>query len=192
MSGVADLCSENRFHLYGWVSLDHGPTQQSLTALCRKHVNIHYHGPYTLDDLPIILGRYHISLAPYCTGIRKAHFIDPLRFYHCLNAGLELISTDIPQARYMSRYLHIARDPRECAAMLAALQRGTLARQGAYSPITWEQKRERLVEIISTALPGLARNPGLRLLSGRHGLGAENPGSVRDIPAGKKVQRSAP
>jgi hypothetical protein len=192
MSEVADLCAETQFHLYGWVSLNHGPTQQSLTALRGRHANIHYHGPYTLDDLPIILGRYHISLAPYCTGIRKAHFIDPLRFYHCLNAGLELISTDIPQARYMSRYLHIAPDPRECAAMLAALRRGTLTRPNAYSPITWEHKRERLVEIISNALPGWARKPGLRHPSIRHGLAAENRDSVRDIPAGKKAHGSAP
>jgi hypothetical protein len=89
-----------------------------------------------------------VTLAPYRRDVPKVRYIDPERFYHCLNAGLEVISTDIPAARRMSQWLNIARDPSECAAILAALRSGNLAKRDAYSPITWDQRIGRLVEII--------------------------------------------
>jgi hypothetical protein len=148
LSKVAVLCPETQFHLHGRASDNLVPTQQQLTAICNTHSNIHYHGAYTHDDLPTLLRRYDVTLAPYCGDVPKIRYIDPERFYHCLNAGLEVVSTDIPAARRMSQWLNIARDPSECAAILAALRRGNLAKRGAYSPITWEQRIKRLVEII--------------------------------------------
>jgi hypothetical protein len=149
LSKVAVLCPETQFHLHGRVSYYHGVlAEQQLTAICNDHSNIHYHGPYTRDDLPALLQHYDVTLAPYRTDGSKARYIDPERFYHCLNAGLEVISTDIPAAHRMSQWLNIVRDPSECAAILAALRSGNLAKRGAYSPITWEQRVKRLVEII--------------------------------------------
>ena len=130
------------------MSRNHIPTQQQLTAVYSNHSNIHYHGAYTHDDLPTLLQRFDMTLAPYRTDIPKIRYIDPERFYHCLNAGLEVISTDIPAAHRLSQWLNIARDPSECATIIAALRSGKLEKRGAYSPITWEQRIERLVEII--------------------------------------------
>lgn len=148
LSKVAALCPGTQFHLHGAVSHNHVPTQQQLTAICNDHSNIHYHGAYTRADLPTLLQRYDVTLAPYRRDVPKVRYIDPERFYHCLNAGLEVISTDIPAARRMSQWLNIARDPSECAAILAALRSGNLAKRDAYSPITWDQRIGRLVEII--------------------------------------------
>jgi hypothetical protein len=148
LSQVTDLRRETPFHLYGHVSMGHPPTQQQLTLLCKNHPNVHYRGPYKISDLPRLLLSYDIALAPYRKDIRKARYIDPMRFYHCLNAGLEIISTDIPAARDKAQWLHIAHDPSECASILAALQAGLPGKQEGYSPITWEQKRERLVELV--------------------------------------------
>jgi hypothetical protein len=75
-----------------------------------------------------------------------------LRFYHCLNAGLEVISTDIPQARSMLDCIHVVADAPACAAMLAELQAGNSAKQPGYTPITWDVRVDRLIEIL-TALP---------------------------------------
>jgi hypothetical protein len=150
LSKVAALCPETQFHLYGRVSGDHVPTQQQLMALCNDHSNVHYHGAYTHDDLPTLLQRYNVTLAPYSRDVPKVRYIDPERFYHCLNAGLEVISTDVPAARRMSQWLNIAHDPTECVVILAALRRGNHAKRSSYSPITWEQKVESLVEIIRT------------------------------------------
>ncbi len=105
-----------------------------------------------MADLPGILSRYRISVAPYRIGDLLTRYIDPLRFYHCLNAGLEVVSTDIPQARYMEKHVHVVTDVTTCADTLAAIQTGQLAKQPAYTPITWEQRAERLVEIIRSKL----------------------------------------
>jgi hypothetical protein len=149
VSKLADLCPSTPFHLYGRVSLGHVVTEQHLSEICKNHSNVHYCGPYTNDGLPTLLSRYDITLAPYRTDIRKARYIDPMRFYHCLNGGLELISTDIPAARNLDQWLHIAHDPSECAAILGALQADELTKLEGYSPITWEHKRQRLVDIIT-------------------------------------------
>jgi hypothetical protein len=148
LSKLATLCPETQFHLYGRVSRNHIPWQQQLTAVYNNHSNIHYHGAYTHDDLPTLLQRFDVTLAPYRSDIPRIRYIDPERFYHCLNAGLEVISTDIPAAHRLSQWLNIARDPAECATIIAALRSGKLEKRGGYSPITWEQRIKRLVEII--------------------------------------------
>ena len=111
-----------------------------------------------MADLPSILRRYRVSVAPYRSGSIITHYIDPLRFYHCLNAGLEVISTDIPQARHMADCVHVISDATACAHVLAEIQAGRSAKQPAYLPITWEQRSDRLVEIVRS----LPRTIGLR------------------------------
>jgi hypothetical protein len=78
------------------------------------------------------------------------HYIDPLRFYHCLNAGLEVVSTEIPQARFMADYVHVVSNVTSCAETLSAIRAGKLAKQRGYTPITWDQRADRLLEIIHT------------------------------------------
>jgi hypothetical protein len=161
LSELARTCPVVQFHLHGWTRRDDTATMAQITTIDAGHANIHYHGPYKMADLPSILGLYQVSVAPYRTGTVLTRYIDPLRFYHCLNAGLEVVSTDIPQARYMQDWIHVVPDVATCAARLAAIRSGALAKQPAYSPITWEQRAERLVEIIR-ALPrtiGLSRRP---------------------------------
>jgi hypothetical protein len=145
---LAELCPSQSFHLYGWTRSGDPATVQDLRALPGRHANILYHGPYTMADLPGILGRYRVSVAPYRAGSALTRYIDPLRYYHCLNAGLEVVSTDIPQARYMRDYIHVVDSPAACAGALAGIRAGRLAKQPAYSPITWHQRADRLVRIL--------------------------------------------
>jgi hypothetical protein len=105
-----------------------------------------------MAELPPILERYRISIAPYRTGTDLTRYIDPLRFYHCLNAGLEVVSTDIPQARFMAKHIHVVSDVVTCAKTLATIHTGKLAKQPAYTPVTWEQRADQLVEIIRARL----------------------------------------
>jgi hypothetical protein len=152
LSELAQACPNIRFHLHGWTRPDDMSTMAQITSIDAHHANIQYHGPYKMADLPAILGSYRISVAPYRTDTLLTRYIDPLRFYHCLNAGLEVVSTDIPQARYMRDWVHVVPDVAACADALRAIQSGALAKQPAYSPITWEQRADRLVEILR-ALP---------------------------------------
>ncbi|MDQ2764477.1 MAG: hypothetical protein M3Y22_13685, partial [Pseudomonadota bacterium] len=156
LSKLAQARPELQFHLYGWTRPDATATMQQIKAIDTDFVNIHYHGPYNMADLPSILAAYQVSVAPYRINTLLTRYIDPLRFYHCLNAGLEVISSDIPQARYMHDWLHVVPNVAACARTLAAIRSGALAKQPAYSPITWEQRADRLVEIIR-ALPRTGR-----------------------------------
>jgi hypothetical protein len=153
---LAAQCPAMQFHLHGWTRPgDHG-TAERIKRLHEGHANIHYHGPYSTEDLPAILGAYRVSLAPYIAGSLLTRYIDPLRYYHCLNAGLELVSTAIPQASYLRRWIHVVHDVNECAETLAAIQAGRLAKQPGYVPITWEQRANRLTAILR-ALPRARR-----------------------------------
>jgi hypothetical protein len=150
LSDVAQACPSMEFHLYGWTQRGDTATKAQITAADARHKNIRYRGPYKVADLPAILGAYRVSLAPYRTGMGLTRYIDPLRFYHCLNAGLEVVSTDIPQARHMRDWVHVVSDVTSCVETLRAIRSGTLAKQPAYSPVTWEQRVDRLVEIVSS------------------------------------------
>lgn len=155
VSDLALACPQTSFHLHGWTRPGDTETMVQLTSLVERHPNIEYHGPYEMVDLPGILSRYRISVAPYRTDTLLTRYIDPLRFYHCLNAGLEVISTDIPQARFMERWVHVVSNATDCAATLAAIQQGGLAKQPDYTPITWRQRADELARIIE-ALPRTA------------------------------------
>lgn len=52
----------------------------------------------------------------------------------------------------MGRWIHVVRDVQACAETLEAVQAGRLAKQPEYTPITWEQRVDRLAEILR-ALP---------------------------------------
>jgi hypothetical protein len=153
---LARFCPGTRFHLHGWVRPGDAATMHRIEAVAARRGNITYHGPYTMAELPEILSRYRISVAPYLSDSPITRYIDPLRFYHCLNAGLEVVSTDIPQARFMADAVHVVSDVTSCAETLAAIRAGGLAKQPAYRPITWQQRADRLVEIIRT-LPRTGR-----------------------------------
>ena len=155
VSRLATASPGTSFDLFGWTRPGDIQTAAQLTELTARHPNIGYRGPYTMADLPGILGRYRIGIAPYRTDTLLTRYIDPLRFYHCLNAGLEVISTDIPQARFMRRWVHVVADAGQCAATLAAIQQGRVAKQPDYTPITWDQRAEKLTAIIE-ALPRTA------------------------------------
>lgn len=145
---LASLRPDLTFHLHGWTRPDDLRTKRALEDACRRQPNIIYHGAYTSQDLPGILSRYRVTVAPYRAGSPLTRYIDPLRFYHCLNAGLEVISTPIPQARHMHHCMHVVEDPASCADVLTGVLAGRLAKQPDYTPITWQQRAERLIEIV--------------------------------------------
>jgi hypothetical protein len=148
LSELARACPGIQFHMHGWIRPDDTATKVQITAIDARHPNIHYHGPYNMSDLPSILRTYRVTVAPYRTDTLLTRYIDPLRFYHCLNAGLEVISTDIPQAQYMRDWVHVVPDVATCVETLSAIRSEQLAKQPAYSPITWEQQADRLAEIV--------------------------------------------
>ncbi len=148
LSELAGLRPDLQFHLHGWTRPGDTATPEHLKSTIERNGNVYYHGGYTMADLPGILASYRISVAPYRMDTPITRYIDPLRYYHCLNAGLEVVSTDIPQARYMEPCLHVVADAAACAEVLDGLRAGRLAKQPGYTPITWDQRADRLVDIL--------------------------------------------
>ncbi|HEX2939932.1 MAG TPA: hypothetical protein VHO91_02720 [Rhodopila sp.] len=155
LSRLAELSQDLRFHLHGWTRKTDDATAGRIRDLVARHDNVLYHGPYATEDLRAVLSRYRMTVAPYLAEAAITRYIDPLRFYHCLNAGLEVVSTAIPQARYMERCVHVVPDPVACRQTLLGLRAGQNLKQPGYTPITWEQRADRLIEIVS-ALPRTA------------------------------------
>ncbi len=151
LAAIAKRCPDKVFHLYGQVyGDDDGTVRAQVERLRQEHRNIIYHGAYILSELPDILRRYCVTFAPYCAPHHLTRYIDPLRFYHCLNSGMTLITTPIPQAEYMQTSLHIIENAESFAALMEALEQGTAERK-TYTPVTWEQKADQLIDIIKAA-----------------------------------------
>jgi hypothetical protein len=125
--------------------------------LLEAHSNVRHLGAYVNADLPTILARYAVTFAPYLTGVRQTRYIDPLRFYHCLNSGMEVVTTDIPQARALGYALHMVRDAEEFASIFAEGTRLKAPKAPHYAPITWDQRASALVEILRTCARGRGR-----------------------------------
>jgi hypothetical protein len=145
----ASACPNVTFDIYGQVNSAASP---ALQKLIESRPNIHHYGAYVLTDLVSILERYAVMLAPYRTGTRITRYIDPLRFYHALNSGMEIISTDIPQAQVFKSRLHIVCSAQEFACLLESLRRGEVSRKNSTGKplVTWDQRAAKLIAILMT------------------------------------------
>jgi hypothetical protein len=145
-----------RLIVYGRVG-----SPQSLDALCSKRPNIVYRGEFRYDEIAAILAPFSVALAPYArTALTE--FINPDKYYFFLNSGMEVISTDIPQARRMRDRIHIARAPADVPAILDRLRRDPAAHKNTSGPVLgWDQRADEFLAIIAQARPQRAR-PGPR------------------------------
>lgn len=148
-ASVALHCPGTIFHIHGQISRGDPAIRARLEKLLSGAPNIIYHGAYTLADLDDILPSYSVSFAPYRTNTRLTRYIDPLRFYHCLNSGLELITTPIPQADAMAPCLHLVRSAEAFAPVLADLPSSRRNTGARYQPCYWNERADRLVELLT-------------------------------------------
>ena len=151
MDAVARQCPDTAFHIYGQISRNDPATQSKLDNLLARNANVSHFGPYVLEDIERILGDYAVTFSPYRPNDLLTRYIDPLRYYHCLNSGMELISTPIPQARSMPNVIHLIETAEDFAKTLTALRTAPEARKNTgrnYHPHSWGEKAERLVSIL--------------------------------------------
>ena len=170
MAMVAQASSNRTFHIHGQVSRGDAHIRDDLTSLCDACSNVVYHGAYGLADLETIIRCYSLSLAPYKVNSRLTRYIDPLRFYHCLNSGMELITTSIPQAECLERSLHVVHAAVEVESILIKLETQANSRRNTaenYQPQTWRKRAEQLVEMVSehpTRMQAIYKDPSLNSL----------------------------
>ena len=110
-----------------------------------------HRGPYSSADLVNLTAEFSIGLAPYRVNSQLTRYIDPLRYYHCLNAGMEVVTTDIPQARLLADRLHVLHAPSEFAKLIMELGANAEARRnrdpGAHLA-AWRERAESLMKIV--------------------------------------------
>lgn len=141
---VAALAPDRKLVLYG---RDERPG--GLDRLCSDRPNIVYRGSFRYDDIETILQPFAIALAPYALN-RLTEFINPDKYYYFLNSGMEVISTDIPQARRMGDRIHIAKSPEDALAIADRLQCEPTIRKNCAGPVLgWDQRADELLDVIA-------------------------------------------
>lgn len=151
LDAVAAASPARLFDIHGRVSGDDPGTRTALDALTARRPNVRHHGPYRAIDLTALLAPYSVTLAPYITGSPITRYIDPLRYYHCLRAGLELVTTDIPAARRLAAHLHVASTAAEVVAALDRLATDPATRRNATPPsgrFGWAERAGDFLAII--------------------------------------------
>jgi hypothetical protein len=158
---VAELAPERKVVLYGRVGIP-----DRLERLCGDRPNIVYRGAFRYDDIATILRPYAVALAPYAQN-PLTEFINPDKYYYFLNSGMEVISTDIPQARRMGERIHIAGSPEDVVATADRLERDSASRRNLAGPVLgWDQRADELLDVIARSRARQAQ-AGRRLQPGR-------------------------
>jgi hypothetical protein len=156
---MAALAPDRNLFVYGRAS-----SPQKLEALCSDRRNIVYRGEFKYGDIGSILEPFGVALAPYAVN-KLTEFINPDKYYYFLNSGMEVISTDIPQARRMRDRIHIAESPADVLTILDRLRGEPSFRKNTAGPVlSWDQRADELLDIISRARSRHARSghrPGL-------------------------------
>jgi hypothetical protein len=135
------------FHIHG--GLVRTPIIESSFRRLTQLPNVTYHGTYASSDIASILKRYDITLAPYRID-RSTRYIDPLRYYHCLNSGLEIVTVPIPRALDMRDWMHIISSAEEFRPLVDGLVSGTVRHSNGdkREAITWTVRAAELLALL--------------------------------------------
>ncbi len=116
---TARACPQRQFHLLGRM-ID--MAEQEIARLLQANDNIKYFGAYQDADLGQILGGYAIMFAPYLANNFYTRYIDPNRYRHGLNSGLEVVTTEVPFSHVLGDRLHIVASPEQAASVFEKIE----------------------------------------------------------------------
>lgn len=152
---VAKLLPDRQFVVYGYVLHDNPAVKQRMAGLCARQRNVSFKGRYAFGDIPDIVRPFGIGLTPYVVGAPLTEFINPDKYYLFLQAGMEVISTDIPQARRMADRVHIARKPEDVAEIARRIQNEPAQRKNAdaMTGFSWRDRAREFCEIVRATGP---------------------------------------
>jgi glycosyltransferase involved in cell wall biosynthesis len=151
---AARAAPELTFEIYGQIAGNNPEIRKRVEDAVRTQTNILHRGAYVNSELPRILGDYAVTLAPYMLSSPVTYYIDPLRYYHCLNSGMEVISTAIPKAEDFGAQIHVVHNPTEIGSLVKGLAEGTIARRNAGSTAdihNWKTRAIRVIELADAA-----------------------------------------
>jgi hypothetical protein len=148
---AALLRPSERIHLHGRLARgDNKELEIRLTELLGRRPNVVYHGEFSMADVDHILKPFAIGLTPYATGTALTRYINPDKYYLYLNAGMEVISTPIPQAMRMKDRIHVAETANCVVAIMRDLQTSRSFQKNAAptEETTWTFKAAELIRLV--------------------------------------------
>jgi hypothetical protein len=149
---LARLCPARKIVIHGYVLHGNAGLEQKFAELCAQQSNVVYCGKYEIDDVPALLSPYSIGLTPYTVASALTEFINPDKYYMFLRGGLEIISTDIPQARRMAEWIHVVKSPADVIDVARRLEQDNTFRKnaGTCPDYSWRRRAREFVDIVST------------------------------------------
>ncbi len=152
VADVAALAPDLKIFLYGRLGTDDQTIKRRLEDLCASYPNVIYRGEYGFDDVDTILAPFGIGFTPYVIDNLLTEYINPDKYYLYLNSGMEVISTDIPQARRMTDCIHIARSAAEIIELAARIKCDSTYRKNksVSQDFSWNRRADELIEIIQS------------------------------------------
>jgi len=141
---------EIKIYLYGRVGAHDELVRLQLEELCATYPNLVYRGEYRMDDADAILAPFGIGFTPYVTNNLLTEFINPDKYYMFLNSGMEVISTEIPQAQRMRDHIHIVRSASDVVTLVARIQANPSYRKNKDfgRDFRWEKRADDFVRLI--------------------------------------------
>jgi ADP-heptose:LPS heptosyltransferase len=111
--------------------------------------NVRFLDCYDNDELPRILGNYRIGILPYKRMHTMTRHISPDKVYHYLNAGLEVIASDIPQTRRLAYAIHLVGRLTDIPSALTAAQNEPRIGRWSVDDNTWDRRWAELQAMIA-------------------------------------------
>ncbi|MDE1901740.1 MAG: hypothetical protein KGI37_08865 [Alphaproteobacteria bacterium] len=133
--------------IYGRVHKDDEKIARELAGFLDRNKNAVFVGGYDNDQLSSILSQYKIGVVPYRVNFTMTKHINPDKVYHYLNAGLEVISTPIPQCSRMNKYLHLSKNIKDISSALASARTNPRVPSWPAAQYTWKQRWVELMAI---------------------------------------------
>ncbi|MFO1025155.1 MAG: hypothetical protein U1E70_08240 [Acetobacteraceae bacterium] len=134
--------------IYGRVHETAPQVTADLQRLLAGSPAIRFLGAYDNDDLPRLLCGYRIGILPYKRRDTLTRHVNPDKLYHYLNAGLEVVAADIPQAVRLAAYLHLVRSPDDLSAAVVAAQTEPKAAGWIAAEHSWDRRWAELAALV--------------------------------------------
>ena len=153
VSAVARLAPERQIVVHGFILHDNPVIERRVAGICSQHSNVTFEGRYAFDDIPQIVRSYSIGLTPYAVDTSMTEFINPDKYYLFLQAGLEVISTDIPQARRMADRVHVAHSPEDAIEIVRRIEAEPAFSKNikVATDLSWSRRAREFIEILRAA-----------------------------------------
>jgi hypothetical protein len=154
IEAVAEAAPTITIDMFGAVYDKVHAIESRIGRLVRNRPNVRYYGKFRLDDLSEMLAGYTIGFVPYLSRSALTKFINPDKYYHYLCAGLEVVTTSIPQARHLAEHVHLADKASAVVAAIETIAAGSRKNPGnLHERLNWHVRAAEFRQFVLSLKP---------------------------------------